>query len=288
MVGRLAALGFDVQTYDREPSDPVSEAPAGPGVRATWTPFECARDRDVVVTFFDDATSLEAALEGPDGALRAFRERKEAKRARGTQHRKHRTVLVDVSTIGRAAAVRVGARVDEAGGKMVDAPLAGSTRAAAIAGDVITLVGGSVRAVERARPVLEAIARKVIHAGGVGQGQALKVVLAGVAAHHLIALTSMLALGERAGLARDVLLEGLTSGPFATPSYVGKRDKLLARDYSPEVSLATALREIRLNRDLQDDLAVTLPVLRAILADVERGVAEGLGELDSFALEKQY
>ena len=40
-----------------------------------------------------------------------------------------------------------------------------------------------MRSVERARPVLEALCRKVIHAGGVGQGQALKVVLNGIGAH---------------------------------------------------------------------------------------------------------
>jgi 3-hydroxyisobutyrate dehydrogenase-like beta-hydroxyacid dehydrogenase len=98
----------------------------------------------------------------------------------------------------------------------------------------------------------------------------------------------MLALGERAGLARDVLLDAFTNGAFATPSYVGKRDKLLARDFTPDFALALALKDCVLNTALQDEVGLQLPVQRAIVRDVESGVKEGLGELDLFALEKHY
>jgi 3-hydroxyisobutyrate dehydrogenase-like beta-hydroxyacid dehydrogenase len=155
-------------------------------------------------------------------------------------------------------------------------------------GELVALMGGSMRSVERVRPVLAALCKRIIHAGGVGQGQALKVVLNGIGAHHFVAFTSMLALGERAGLARDVLLDAFTTGAFATPSYVGKRDKLLARDFTPDFALALALKDCILNGALQDEVGLQLPVVRAIRRDIEGGVAEGLGELDLFALEKHY
>jgi 3-hydroxyisobutyrate dehydrogenase-like beta-hydroxyacid dehydrogenase len=129
----------------------------------------------------------------------------------------------------------------------------------------------------------------MIHAGGVGQGQALKIVLNGLGAHHLVAFTSMLVLGEAAGLARDVLLDAFTNGAFATPSYAGKRDKVLARDYSSEFSLALALKDCLLASELEREVGLRLPVHRAIVADITAGVAnDGLGELDLFALEKHY
>ena len=83
--------------------------------------------------------------------------------------------------------------------------------------------------------------------------------LNGIGAHHLVAFTSMLALGERAGLARDVLLDAFTTGAFATPSYVGKRDKLLARDFTPDFALALALKDCALNAALQEELGVEPP-----------------------------
>jgi 3-hydroxyisobutyrate dehydrogenase-like beta-hydroxyacid dehydrogenase len=70
---------------------------------------------------------------------------------------------------------------------------------------------------------------------------------------------------------------------------VGKRNKVLARDYSPEFSLALALKDCLLASELQEEVGLRLPVHRAILSDVTAGVTQdGLGELDLFALEKHY
>ena len=192
-----------------------------------------------------------------------------------------------MSTIGQGGDRRRPARPETHGTRFVDAPVSGSVRPAR-SGELVALMGGSLRSIERVRPVLAVLCKKLIHAGGVGQGQALKVVLNGIGAHHFVAFTSMLALGERAGLARDVLLDAFTTGSFATPSYVGKRDKLLARDFTPDFALALALKDCLLNGALQDEVGLHLPVVRAILRDVEGGVAEGLGELNLFALEKHY
>jgi 3-hydroxyisobutyrate dehydrogenase-like beta-hydroxyacid dehydrogenase len=273
MAARLVELGFTVRVFNRT----SAAAKTLGGATPCGAPGECARDCDVVVTMLADAASLESVLEGPQGILASLAGNK----------RTVRPVLVDMSTIGRAAAVRIGKRVEEQGARFVDAPVSGSVKPAG-RGELVALVGGSVRSVERVRPVLEALCRKVIHAGAVGQGQALKVILNGIGAHHLVGFTSMLALGERAGLARDVMLDAFTNGAFATPSYIGKRDKLLARDYTPEFSLALALKDVALNVALQHECGMKLPVLGAILGDLERGVNQGLGELDLFALEKQY
>lgn len=287
MAARLVEMGFELHVFNRT----AKVARTLDGVKACATPYECARDRDVVITMLADAASLDSVLFGPNGILHALAEKKERAtreaRGGGGRSRSHRTIVIDMSTIGRAAALRVARQVEEVGGRFIDAPVSGSVKPAG-RGELVALVGGSVNAVERARPVLEALCKKVIHAGPVGQGQALKVVLNGVGAHHLVGFTSMLALGERAGLARDVLLDTFTSGAFATPSYIGKRDKLLARDYSPEFALALALKDVALNVQLQHECGVTLPVLRAILADIEKGVELGLGDLDLFALEKRY
>ena len=275
MAARLVESGHPVRVWNRTRGP--EKALAKLGATASSTPAECVAGADVVITMLSDAEALASVLEGEDGVLARFARDK----------RKPRPVLVDMSTIGRSAAVAAGRRAEAHGARFVDAPVSGSVRPAG-RGELIALVGGQVRSVERVRPVLDVLCKKVIHAGGVGQGQALKVVLNGVGAHHLVAFTSMLALGERSGLARDILLDAFTNGAFATPSYVGKRDKVLARDFTPDFSLALALKDCALNRALQEELGVELPVHRAILADIESGVKEGLGELDLFALEKHY
>jgi 3-hydroxyisobutyrate dehydrogenase len=275
MAARLVEAGFAVRVYNRTRGP--EKALAKLGATACLSPADCADGADVVLTMLSDAEALASVLEGRDGVLATF----------ARERRKPRPVLVDMSTIGRKAAIAAGQRAEQHGARFVDAPVSGSVRPAR-SGELVALMGGSMRSVERVRPVLAALCKKLIHAGGVGQGQALKVVLNGIGAHHFVAFTSMLALGTRAGLARDVLLDAFTTGAFATPSYVGKRDKLLARDFTPDFALALALKDGILNAALQDEVGLQLPVLRAILRDIEGGVADGLGGLDLFALEKHY
>jgi 3-hydroxyisobutyrate dehydrogenase-like beta-hydroxyacid dehydrogenase len=205
MAERLVASGFSVRVYNRTRGP--DRALAKLGATACPSPGECARGADVVITMLSDADALASVLEGRDGVLATF----------ARAQRVPRAVLVDMSTIGRKAAVAAGRRAEEHGARFVDAPVSGSVRPAGT-GELVALVGGTMRSVERVRPVLSALCKKMIHAGGIGQGQALKVVLNGVGAHHLVAFTSMLALGERVGLARDVLLDAFTTGAFATPS----------------------------------------------------------------------
>jgi 3-hydroxyisobutyrate dehydrogenase len=270
MASRLLESGFLVRTWNRTRREV-------PGATPCATPGECARTADVVVTMLADAEALAAVLEGKNGVLATF----------ATEKRKPRPVLLDMSTIGRGAALAAARRADEHGARFVDAPVSGSLGPAA-RGELIALAGGSLKSIERVRPVLDALCKRVIHAGGAGQGQALKIVLNGVGAHHLVGWTSMLALGERAGLARDVLLDSFTAGAFATPSIAGKRDKLMVRDYAPDFSLALTAKDVSLAAALQQEHAMRLPVLEGILKEVEAGVREGLGDLDLFALEKRY
>jgi 3-hydroxyisobutyrate dehydrogenase-like beta-hydroxyacid dehydrogenase len=151
------------------------------------------------------------------------------------------------------------------------------------------MVGGADGDVERARPVLERMCGRILRAGGVGQGQALKVVLNGVGSHHFVAFASMMALGERAGLSRETIVDAFTSGAFATPSYASKKERVLARDYADaDFTLALALKDGALNVALQQEVGLTLPVQREIAREVAQAVGEGLGDMDLYAMEKHF
>ena len=84
------------------------------------------------------------------------------------------------------------------------------------------------------------------------------------------------------------LVDAFTSGAFASPSYIGKKEKVLSKDYQPEFALALALKDSKLNIELQQEVGLPLPVQREIHRALEKAVDEGLGEEDLFALEKYY
>ena len=270
MAMNLVKRGFPVRVWNRTPAR--CKALVKAGATMAKTPRACVLGAEVVVTMLSDGAALAAVFAGPEGILAGL-----ARRA----------LVIEMSTVGRSAAREIARRVHAAGGRFVDAPVSGSVGPAERA-ELLGLVGAKVKDLARAEPVLRAMCKKIVHAGDVGQGQALKVVLNGLGAHHLVAFTSMLVLGERAGLARATLIEAFTTGAFASPSYVQKREKLLARDYSAEFSLALALKDCLVNVELQREVGLALQVHRECTREIEEGVREGLGAEDLFALEKHF
>ncbi|HEX8794088.1 MAG TPA: NAD(P)-dependent oxidoreductase [Polyangiaceae bacterium] len=270
-MARRVAAEFPLTVWNRTRAR--ADALADVAARVATTPRDAARGVNVIVTCVADGKALEEILTGADGLLAGL---------------EPDTLVIDMSTIGRAAAREAARAIGTAGGRFVDCPVSGSVGPAE-RGELLALVGGADPDVDRALPVVGTMCDRVLRAGGVGQGQALKVVLNGVGAHHFVAFGSMLALAERAGLSREVAVEAFTTGAFATPSYVGKREKVLARAYDdPHFTLALALKDGALNLALQEEVGLALPVQREIAREIARAVAEGLGEEDLFAIEKHY
>jgi 3-hydroxyisobutyrate dehydrogenase len=266
---RLLSLGFPLTLWNRTASR--AERYAGRGARIATTPSAAVADANVVLTCLADAEALREVIGSCTKALGAV----------------ERQVVWDLSTVGRKAAREMAKVVQSRGVKYLDGPVSGSVGPAS-RGELLALVGGSTTTLRRVGPVMNALCRKIVHAGTVGQGQALKVVLNGLGAHHLVAFTSMLVLGERAGLSREIVVEAFTSGAFSTPSYQGKKAKVLARDYSPDFALSLALKDAALGVELQYELDMKLPVHRAVVRDLEDAVTGGLGKEDLFGLERLY
>jgi 3-hydroxyisobutyrate dehydrogenase-like beta-hydroxyacid dehydrogenase len=264
-MARNVAKTFDVVTWNRTPK-PSS------GLVSAPTPGACAEGARYVVTVFSDSATLLDVLERPDGVLSSL--------ASGA-------IVIDMATTGRRGALAAAEAVRARGGRFVDCPVSG-TVAPAERGALVGMVGASDDDLRDVEPLLRTMCARLIHAGGVGQGQALKVVLNGVGSHHFVAFASMLALGERAGLAREAIVDAFTSGAFASPSYVGKRAKVLARDYSPEFALTLAKKDVGLVVELEEEVGLPLPVLRALAAEIAGGVGDGLGDDDLFGIERRF
>lgn len=253
---RMVSEGLEVVAWERRQATPtLADAVGGAAV--------------IVMMLSDDHAMLEVL----DAAL---------------AHARPGALFIDMGTSGVAAAREADARARARGCAFIDVPVSG-TVGPARKGTLLGFAGGAPEDITRAKPVLGVLCRRVIHAGGVGQGQALKVVLNGLGAHHLVAFASMLALGERAGLDRAAIVDAFTDGAFASPSYVGKKARVLERRYGePEFSLRLTQKDLRLARELAATSGMTLRALDAVDGEVARGVEAGLGDEDLFALEKVY
>ncbi len=108
-------------------------------------------------------------------------------------------ILIDCSTIDVATARETAAKAREAGLDMVDAPVSGGI-AAADAGTLTFMVGGSEEAFRRAEPILQDMGKAVIHAGDAGNGQAAKICNNMLLGIHMIGTAEAFALAQKLGL----------------------------------------------------------------------------------------
>jgi 3-hydroxyisobutyrate dehydrogenase-like beta-hydroxyacid dehydrogenase len=269
MAKNLAGAGIPLTVWNRSPgkSGLVTGASAASSARSA------AASSNVVITMLTGPEAVRAVLFGPEGAA--------VSDAKGK-------LFVDMSTSGPRAAGEISVRLAERGARFVDAPVSGS-RGPAERAELLVLAGGDERDVSLLEPVFRAVGKRTLHAGAVGAGQALKIVLNGLGCQELVAFASMLRLGERLGLQRSVLVDAFTSGAFATPAFVAKRERVLERRYDdPDFVLELVLRDAELCAELQREHFRIFPSHAAAHAEVRRAVEAGLGADDLFGIERAY
>jgi len=119
------------------------------------------------------------------------------------------TLFIDTSTISVDDAREIHTQATERGHAQLDAPVSGGVKGAT-AGTLAFMVGGEDDAVERARPVLEPLAGKIIHCGASGTGQAAKLCNNMVLAVQQIAVGEAFVLAEKLGLSAQSLFDVIT------------------------------------------------------------------------------
>jgi 3-hydroxyisobutyrate dehydrogenase len=199
-------------------------------------------------------------------------------------------LLIDCSTIDVETARDVAADAADAGFDMLDAPVSGGVIGAETA--VLTfMVGGSVEAFERARPLLAAMGRTIVHAGPAGNGQAAKICNNMILGISMIAVCEAFSLAERLGLAPQALFDisAKSSGQcWALTSYCPVPGPVAAspanRDYAPGFTAAMMLKDLRLAQQAAGANAAATPLGAAAANLYQLFVHEGTGGLDFSAI----
>jgi 3-hydroxyisobutyrate dehydrogenase len=189
MAANLVAGGHTVRGFD--PVAALKEAAEGKGASTFDTGAEAVAEADVVIT----------SLPNGDIVKRCYAEVLPAAKAGA--------LFIDTSTISVDDARQIHADAVAAGFQQIDAPVSGGIKGAT-AGTLAFMVGGEAEAVERAMPVLDPMAGKVIHCGDAGAGQAAKVCNNMVLAVQQIAVGEAFVLAEKLGLSAQSLFDVIT------------------------------------------------------------------------------
>lgn len=189
MGANLVKAGYTVQGFDPVPA--ARAAAADGGVNVCETAAEAVRDAGVVITMLPNGTLVRQCYAEVMPAAAAG------------------ALFIDSSTIAVDDARAVHAYAVERGFAQLDAPVSGGVKGAA-AGTLAFMVGGAADALETARPVLDAMAGKIIHCGDSGAGQAAKLCNNMLLAVQQIAVGEAFVLADKLGLSAQSLFDVIT------------------------------------------------------------------------------
>jgi 3-hydroxyisobutyrate dehydrogenase-like beta-hydroxyacid dehydrogenase len=169
------------------------------------------------------------------------------------------TALISVSTVSVEVVQELEAAARPRGVSVVDAPVTGAADGAR-AGTLTIMAGADPSALERVRPLLEAVSSAIVHTGPVGTGSAAKLLTNMLWFVHVVALSDALALGVKAGIAPETL--GRLIPASAGGSWVADHDlpNVLAGDDDVSFTLALCCKDLRLIAGLADGLGVQAPL----------------------------
>lgn len=189
MAGNLVNSGYIVRGFDPMPA--ARDTAAAKGVYVAATGAEAVAGADVVITMLPNGTLVKECY----GEVMP------------TAHKG--ALFIDSSTIAVDDARAVHAYAAERGFGQLDAPVSGGVKGA-VAGTLAFMVGGEAEALETARPVLEAMAGKIIHCGDSGAGQAAKLCNNMLLAVQQIAVGEAFVLADKLGLSAQSLFDVIT------------------------------------------------------------------------------
>ena len=242
---------------------------ASRGGRAAASAAEVARSADVVFTALPTLESVEEAVAGVlEGASPS-------------------TVIVQMSTISPALAVRLGEVARARGAAFLDAPVSGTSAMVARREGVIT-AGGERKAYDAALPVLEAVAKRVFHVGACGQGSMLKLVTNLIMGLNTVAVAEGLNLAHRAGLEPAQVVEILGQGAAGSRMLDVRGPLMAERRFDPHMKVDLFLKDIRLMIEAAQALHVPLPLGSAMQQLYTAACAGGQAKEDLASVVKVY
>jgi 3-hydroxyisobutyrate dehydrogenase-like beta-hydroxyacid dehydrogenase len=266
MAGRLLAAGFPLTVHNRTRSRAKALVAAG----AVWadTFSEVVARSDIVFTILTDEQAVEAVYRGPHGLLSTD--------APGR-------LFIEMSTIRTATILALAEAVEQRGAHLLDAPVSG-TVAPARDGQLLVLVGGRTSDVDRARPALQVLGRRIIHLGGQGAGTTMKLALNMTMACFWGALAESLAMGQQFGLSLEAMLDVYLDSPVAPPALRSKTPTLLGETSDVAFDVTGVRKDLRSMVATAQDAGVPAPVASAALAHFAAATAAGYGDRDLAAI----
>jgi 2-hydroxy-3-oxopropionate reductase len=266
MARNLLNRGYAITVWARRPEAmaPLLIAGAAAGESAEHV----ASVSDITMTMVTDTRAVEDVILGTRGIAHGARPG---------------ALVIDHSTIAPGPARRMAGELRAQGVEMLDAPVSGGS-AAAEAGTLAIMVGGSKAALDRAHPVLSCYAKRIVHIGPNGAGQVAKACNQICTIVNQLGAAEAMLLAERAGVDPHAVKEALMGGFAASRMLDLQAPKMIARDFDGKVESRLHHKDIHIVLDLARAFGIELPASAAAADVLEKLQQRGGARQDSAAI----
>jgi len=262
---RLLESGFKLTAYDREPSK--AEELTRYGGTVAHSVLELSSSCNVLLSCLPSDEAVLDIYGGPNGVF--------AHACRGL-------VVIDLSTVYPETSQELSRLASARGVEVLDVTISGSTPAAE--NGLLTLFGGGdKKCFDAAESIFLVIAKNHFYLGPSGSGATMKLVVNTLLGIGMQAIAEAVALGEKAGLDRNRLLDVLSQTAVVAPAHVGKLQRAMKSDYSPQFPIRLMNKDFGLIFDLANAVGARMPAAGAAFEINARQWDEG-GEQDFSAV----
>ena len=257
MALNLVKAGHEVSVWNRTPKEVE-------GARLAGSPADAATGAEVVWVCVSDTQAVESVLFGTQGAAETVSDG---------------AIIVDSSTISPMATRKFAERVRGRGVSYIDAPMTGS-KTGAESGTLIFIIGGEEAAIDRIKPLLAAMGKKIFRMGETGKGQAAKLAMNLQIAMIYEGFAEALTLAAKLGLDAETLIPLVQASMVNSGVVDYKAPFVLNRDFSANFPLRLMHKDIRLTLEAAKEARVKLPGLETVEEIYDLAAEDGNADLD--------
>ena len=269
MAANILKAGHPLVAYDIQPAK--NERIVALGAQVASGPADVARRARTVISMVDTTAQAEEVIVGPGGFIEAAQPG---------------DLVISMSTIDPTALRRMHEKLAAKGIALIDAPVSGMDKGAKD-GTLKSFVGGDPAVLERARPVLRAMASDITHVGAIGQGCAMKMINNMLAQINRIVIAEALVLGAKAGLDPKQMVELIGKATGNSAAFQIYAPRMLAHNFAGS-RMDITFKDMELQTSLGKSLKVPLFMANMAQQVCQMGRAAGFGSEDGSAIVKVY
>ena len=266
MARNILKAGFPLVVHNRSQAA-VEELVKEGAVKAS-SPSEVASQVDVVFTNLPDSPDVESVVLGPKGIIEGVHPG---------------LIYIDNSTIKPAVSRKIAEQLATHGVEALDAPVSGGD-VGARNGTLTIMVGGSAGALEKVRPVLQAMGKTITLVGGPGSGQIAKAANQIMVAAQMVAMGELLIFARKAGADPAKVIEAIKSGAAQCWTLDIKPPRLFAGNRQPGFKARMQSKDLNIVLETAREYGIPLPSATLDAELFRSMVQKGMGELDNSAV----